>query len=290
MENQIRKYKPVTSTRRHTVLLKTIKKEKGLKVPSKLVQSQKYSAGRSGGRIATRHKGGRCKRKIRVIDFKRDKYDIEGRVESIMYDPNRTCNIALVVYPDGEKRFILATKNMKKGTKVISSDKAPFKEGNAMPIGRVPSGFFVHNVELTKGKGGVLGRSAGIGIQVQGNVKDYVQLKMPSGEIRLVRAENYATLGEIGNEMHSRQKIGKAGRNRHKGKRPSVRGVAMSWGHPHAGGQGKSGRVGTGGPAKNPWGLNQGTKTRKNKGTNKYIVQKRKTKRRPHVSKYKTIV
>ncbi|MCA9385812.1 50S ribosomal protein L2 [Candidatus Dojkabacteria bacterium] len=285
----IKKLKPTTPTRRHTVLIST-RHLSNDKLPSHLVTSQKYSAGRSAGKISTRHKGGRVKRKYRVIDFKRDKYDVEGTIESLHYDPNRSAHIALVKYIDGDKRLILATKNMKEGQKVVSGDEAPIEEGNAMPLKRIPSGSFVHNVELTKGQGGVLGRSAGAAIQKQGENGGYVQLKMPSGEIRLVKENNYATIGEVGNVQHTNRKLGKAGRKRKMGVRPTVRGVAMSWKHPHAGGQGKSGRVGTGGPPKTPWGKRQGVKTRKNKSTNKYIIKRRTTRRRPKVKKYRTIV
>lgn len=285
----LKKFKPTTPTRRHTVLVKD-KSLDNSRSPRNLSTTVKYSAGRSAGKIVTRHKGGRVKRKYRIIDFKRSKHDIEGVVELIQYDPNRSANIALIKYVDGERRYILATKNMEIGQKIMSGENAPISEGNSMSLKRIPSGHFIHNVELKKGAGGKLGRSAGIAIQKQGDVKDYVQLKMPSGEIRLVKAENCATIGEVGNEYHGNKKLGKAGRKRKMGFRPTVRGVAMSYKHPHAGGQGKSGRVGTGGPAKTPWGKKQGTKTRNNESTNKYIIKRRTTKRRKHVKRYKTIV
>lgn len=285
----IKKYKPTTPTRRHTILVKN-KLDSDESIPNTLKRSIKYKAGRSGGKVTTRHKGGRVKRLYREIDFKRDKYDIKGEVESIHYDPYRTANIALIKYEDGEKRLILATKNMKVGQVVISGKDVSIKEGNAMPLAKIPAGSFIHNVEIQKGKGGKLGRSAGIAIQKQGDTEDFTQLKMPSGEIRLIKSECFATLGAIGNDLISHKKLGKAGRKRKMGIRPSVRGVAMSWGHPHAGGQGKGGRVGTGGPAKSPWGLKQGTKTRNNKRTNKYIIKRRTTRRRPEVKKYKTVV
>lgn len=282
--------KPTTSTRRHTIVVRH-KNVVGItdNIPARLLTSVKYSAGRTKGKVTTRHKGGRVKRQYRVIDFKRDKHDISGVVESIHYDPYRTANIALVKYIDGERRFVLATKNMKIGSEIISGKEAPIYEGNAMPLSRVPDGSFIHNVEIKKGAGGVLGRSAGISIQKQGNVHEYVQLKMPSGEIRLVHGDNFATLGEIGNEDHGKEKVGKAGINRKRGIRPTVRGVAMSIKHPHAGGQGKSGRGGPGGPAKTPWGKKQFTKTRKNKATNKYIIKRRTGKTRPNVKGYKTM-
>ncbi len=197
--------------------------------------------------------------------------------------------MALVKYIDGDRRFVLATKNMIIGTEIVSGKEAPIAEGNAMPLTRVPDGSYIHNVELKKGAGGILGRSAGISIQKQGNVHDYVQLKMPSGEIRLVKGENFATLGEIGNEDHGKEKVGKAGTNRKRGIRPTVRGVAMSIKHPHAGGQGKSGRGGPGGPSSTPWGKKQMAKTRKNKSTNKYIIKRRSGKTRPNVKGYKTM-
>jgi large subunit ribosomal protein L2 len=282
--------RPTTSTRRHTIVVKPTN-VKGTKenIPNNLLVSVQYKAGRTNGRVTTRHKGGRVKRTYRIIDFKRDKYDIKGEVESIHYDPFRTANIALIKYIDGDRRFILATKNMKIGDEVISGKEATIYEGNAMPLTRIPDGSFIHNVELKRGSGGILGRSAGVSIQKQGNVKEYVQLKMPSGEIRLVLGENFATLGEIGNEDHSKEKIGKAGTNRKKGIRPTVRGVAMSIKHPHAGGQGKSGRGGPGGPARTPWGKKQMAKTRKNKSTNKYIIKRRTGKTRPNVKGYRTI-
>ncbi|MBD3363173.1 50S ribosomal protein L2 [Candidatus Dojkabacteria bacterium] len=285
----LKEYKPTTPTRRHTVLVKDKRLAKR-PVPKNLIKKVKYNAGRSGGRVSTRHKGGRVKRQYRVIDFKRDKYDVEGIVEDLFYDPNRSANIALIKYEDGERRFILATKKMEKGQNVISGEKVPIREGNAMPLKNIPSGIFVHNVELKRGKGGVMGRSAGAAIQKQGETGEYVQLKMPSGEIRLVRGENYATIGQVGNELHGLKKLGKAGRKRKMGIRPTVRGVAQSWKHPHGGGQGKGGRVGPGGPAKTPWGKKQGVKTRKNKRTNKYIIKRRTSKRRRKVKRYKTIV
>lgn len=282
--------KPTTSTRRHSIVVRD-NSLNGIteNIPAKLITTVRYKAGRTNGRITTRHKGGRVKRKYRVIDFKRDKFDIRGSVESIHYDPYRTANIALVRYADGERRFVLATKNMKIGNELYSGKEAPIAEGNAMPLSRIPDGSFIHNVELKRGAGGILGRSAGISIQKQGNVHEYVQLKMPSGEIRLVKGDNFATLGEIGNEDHGKEKVGKAGINRKRGIRPTVRGVVMSWKHPHAGGQGKSGRGGPGGPARTPWGKKQFTKTRKNKATNKFILKRRTGRSRPHVKGYKTL-
>lgn len=285
--------KPTTSTRRHTVLVDYSKDlTKGKKVEKRLTRKLKNRAGRNAnGRITVYHRGGRVKRMYRVIDFSRDKYDVPGKVESIEYDPNRTSNIALVKYVDGARRYILAPDGLKEGDEVMSGEKAVIKVGNALPLKKIPSGMFVHNIEMVKGKGGIIGRAAGAAIQIQGGSKGYVQLKMPSGEIRLIREENYATIGTVGNHDHKNVKLGKAGRKRKMGIRPTVRGVAMSGGkHPHGDGQGKGGRHGTGGPAKDRWGNKQGTRTRKNLSTNKYIVTRRPNKKGRKSKKYKTIV
>jgi len=273
------------------MLLDTRDLDKPVK-PKKLTKVIKGSTGRNTrGVVTVRHKGGRQRRQYRIIDFKRDKYDVPGIVESIEYDPNRTANIALIKYADGERRYILAVKDMQVGQTVLSGLKdVPIKPGNAMPLNKIPAGIFVHNVELNKGKGGILGRSAGMAIQIQGGDKTYIQLKMPSGEIRLVNYENFATIGEISNEEHQNVKLGKAGRKRHMGIRPTVRGTAQSESHPHSGGQGKGGRHGPGGPSRTPWGKKQGTKTRKNKRTDKYIIKRRTTKRRPNVKNTKKTV
>jgi len=286
-------YKPTTPSRRHTVLVDTRGLDKRTKRSKRLSKSLKGATGRNvRGVITVRHKGGRQKRQYRQIDFKRDKYSVSGVVEAIEFDPNRSANIALIKYTDGERRYILSPKGLKREAQVMSGEKdVPIKPGNAMPMKKIPVGTFVHNVELNKGKGGILGRSAGAAIQIQGGDKKYIQLKMQSGEIRLVREENFATIGEVGNEDHQNVKLGKAGRKRNMGIRPSVRGTAQSDSHPHSGGQGKGGRHGTGGPAKTPWGKRQGTKTRRNKRTNKYIIKRKTTRRRPKVKKTgKTVV
>jgi len=288
----LKKLKPTTSTRRHTVLIdysKTL--TKGKRVEKSLSRNLKNKAGvNAHGHKTVRHKGGRVKRKYRVIDFKRDKYDVPAKVVSIEYDPNRTSNIALLQYADGAKRYIIAPDDVVVGTEVMSGDNAPIKVGCALPLKKIPSGMFIHNVELTKGKGGILGRSAGTAIQIQGFTKDYAQLKMPSGEIRLIKEDCYATIGTVGNKDIKNVKIGKAGRNRKKGIRPTVRGVAQSGGkHPHGDGQGKGGRHGTGGPAQDPWGNRRGKRTRKNKKTNKFIIKRRPSKRGRKFKKYKTI-
>jgi len=286
-------YKPTTPTRRHTILVdykKTLTQKN--KPYKKLVKKNKYHAGRNvHGRISVRHKGGQVKRKYRVIDFMRDKLDITAKIESIEYDPNRSSNIAMVKYADGERRYILAPTGIEVGDQIVAGEKSPIRVGNALPLKKIPSGMFVHNVELQKGKGGIIGRSAGAAIQVQGGSKGYIQIKLPSGEIRLVREDCYATIGTIGNQDHKNIKLGKAGRKRKMGIRPTVRGVAQSGGkHPHGDGQGKGGRHGPGGPAKDKWGNRIGIRTRKNKRTNKYIVKRRTAKKGRKFKKYKNII
>ena len=282
--------KPVTPGQRHVELVDTSWLTK--KEPEKrLTVALKYMAGKNAsGKVTVRHRGGRVKRHYRIIDFKRDKYGVKAVVEAIEYDPNRNAFIMLLKYTDGERRYSLAPDEVKVGDNVVSGEDAPVRTGNALPLKKIPSGTYVHNVELHKGNGGILGRSAGAAIQLQGFNKGFAQLKMPSGEIRLVREENYATLGVVGNSEHSNQSFGKAGRMRWKGIKPTVRGVAMSWKHPHGGGQGKSGRHGPGGPAKDRWGNLQGKKTRNNKRTNKYIVKRKTSKTRKKTVTYKTIV
>lgn len=281
--------KPTTPGQRNTILVDRSHLSK--KAPNKsLTKKVKRSGGRNNqGKITTRHKGGAVKKKYRVIDFKRDKLDIKGEVESIEYDPNRTAFIALIKYEDGERRYILAPDDVEVGQKIVSGSEVPIKPGNAMPLKKVPQGMFVHSVEMTPGNGAAIGRSAGTSVQVMGGDKGYVQLKMPSGEYRLVKETCMATIGSVSNPDQKNVKYGKAGRRRRKGVRPSVRGVAMSWGHKHAGGQGKGGRHGTGGPAQSFSGVKQGTRTRKHKKpTGKYIIR-----RRPETNKfkkYKTVV
>lgn len=284
-------YKPTTPTRRHTILIdhsSLSRKQPEKKLTTKIG----YNAGRnSRGVITIRHRGGRVKRKYRLIDFARDKHNIPAVVEALEYDPNRTSFIALLKYADGERRYILAPNGIKVGDKLMSGDKAEIKVGNALPLKKIPAATFVHNVEILPGKGGTLGRSAGTFIQIQGGAKGYIQLKMPSGEVRLVREECYATIGSLSNAENKNKKLGKAGRKRKMGFRPTVRGVAMSGGtHPHGDGQGKSGRHGTGGPAKDKWGNTVGTRTRKNKRTNKFIVHRRPNKKGRKSKKYKTII
>jgi large subunit ribosomal protein L2 len=283
--------KPTTPTRRHTALLvdRAVSKAR----PNKsMLKHLSYSAGRNvSGKLTVRHKGGREKRHYRNIDFLRDKLNVPGVVKVIEYDPNRSANIALIYYKDGDKRYILAPQGLSIGDEVMSGNKASVKVGNALPLKNIPSAQFVHNIELLPGKGGVLVRTAGCSAQIQGVDKGYAQLKMPSGEIRLVRDLCYATIGVIGNLDFKNKKLGKAGRKRHMGIKPTVRGTAMSGGkHPHGDGQGKSGRHGPGGPAKDKWGNRIGKRTRKNKVTNKYIIKRRSTVRGNKFKNFKTII
>jgi len=244
-----------------------------------LLQPLKKQSGRNTyGRVTVRHRGGGMRRMYRIIDFRRDKFGIPARVDSIEYDPNRTARIALLVYADGEKRYILAPLGLKVNDVIISSrdEAVEIRPGNAMPLERMPLGTLVHNVELYQGRGGQLVRAAGAAAQVLAKEGAYVTLRMPSGEMRLIRKECMATIGQVGNLDHSNVKLGKAGRKRHMGWRPEVRGSAMTpRDHPHGGGEGRS-PIGMPGP-KSPWGWpTLGKKTRNNKRTDKYIVRRRK--------------
>ena len=274
----IRNYKPTTNARRGMSTLindeiTTNKPEKSLLAPI----SKK--AGRNNqGKITVRHQGGGEKRKYRIIDFKRNKFGIEGTVASVEYDPNRSSNICLINYADGEKRYILAPKGIKVGTKVISSENADIKLGNTLPIANIPVGTTVHNVELKPGKGGELARSAGSSVQILGREGNYVLVRLTSGEVRKVLGTCLATVGEVGNEDYGLVKLGKAGRKRHMGVRPTVRGSVMNPNdHPHGGGEGKA-PVGRSGPM-TPWGKPAlGYKTRKKKASDKLIVRRRNGK------------
>lgn len=248
----------------------TEKPEKSLLLPLK-----KTGGRNSYGRITARHIGGGHKKRYRIIDFKRNKRDIPAKVVSIEYDPNRTARIALLQYMDGEKRYIIAPVDLKAGDEIVAGDNAEIRPGNSLPIKKMPIGSLIHNVELKKGKGGQLIRSAGSSGQLVAKEKNYSHIKMPSGELRLVHIECYATIGQVGNVDHSNITIGKAGRKRWLGKRPKVRGVAMNpVDHPMGGGEGRS----SGGrhPC-TPWGKpTKGYRTRKNKNTEKFIVRRRK--------------
>lgn len=253
------------------------KKMRKAKSKKSLTVSLSKKSGRGMyGRITTRHHGGRHKRNLRIIDFRRDKRDIPAKVAAIEYDPNRTVDIALLNYTDGEKRYILAPLGLKVGDEVISGEKVEVKVGNAMPLGQISIGTIVHNIELMAGKGGQIGRSAGSATQTLVKEKDFVHLKLPSGEIRKVDKKCFATIGQLGKVELKSIKLGKAGRKRWRGFRPSVRGVVMDpRSHPHGGGEGRSG-IGMPSP-KSPWGKKTlGKKTRKKKLSDKYIIKRRK--------------
>jgi large subunit ribosomal protein L2 len=245
-----------------------------------LLVSLKNNSGRNSyGRITVRHRGGGNRNKYRIIDFKRDKFDVPATVKSIEYDPNRTSYIALVEYEDGEKRYIIAPFGLKEGDRIVSSVNADIKPGNSLPLENIPVGTFVHNIELYPGKGGQLARAAGIMAQLMAKENGYALIRLPSGELRQVMVNCRATVGQVGNIDHENVKIGKAGRKRHMGWRPTVRGSVMNpVDHPHGGGEGKS-PVGRPGPV-TPWGKpTLGYKTRKhNLASNKFIVKRRNGK------------
>lgn len=228
------------------------------------------------GRITTRHQGGGHKQNLRIIDFKRDKQGVPAHVEAIEYDPSRTAHIALVAYDDGAKRYILAPVGLKVGQEVVASEDAKFNVGNALPLKKIPGGTFVHNIELVAGKGGQIARSAGGSAQILAKEANYVHLRLPSGEVRKIRGECFATVGQVGRAELRTIKLRKAGQKRWRGIRPAVRGVAMDPdSHPHGGGEGRSG-IGMPSP-KSPWGKKTlGKKTRKKKSSDRYIIKRRK--------------
>ncbi len=271
----IKKFKAMTpGTRFRSTLDNDVITRKG---PEKsLTESLSSSGGRNHhGHITVRRRGGGHKRRYRIVDFKRNKFGIPGVVKDIEYDPNRTANIALIAYADGEKRYILHPKNLNVGDQVMSGPEADVRIGSALPLSMIPLGTTVHNVELKPGKGGQMARSAGAGVQVVAKEGDYVTLRLPSTEVRRVRRECLATVGEIGNGDHELTVLGKAGANRWRGRRPKVRGVAMNpVDHPLGGGEG---RTSGGRPPVSPWGKPEGKKTRnKKKESSKYIVRGRK--------------
>ena len=274
----IRNYKPTTPGRRKMSTL--VNSEITKTTPEKsLVVTLKKNAGRNNqGKITVRHQGGGVKRKYRIIDFKRNKFNVPGVVASIEYDPNRSANIALVNYVDGEKRYIIAPKGIKVGDKVISGENTDIKVGNALPIMNIPVGTVIHNIELRPKKGGSLARSAGTSAQILGREGKYVMIRLSSGEQRKVLGTCMATIGEVGNEDSSLVKIGKAGRKRHMGIRPTVRGSVMNPNdHPHGGGEGRA-PIGRKAPV-TPWGKPAlGYKTRKKKQSDKFIVRRRNGK------------
>lgn len=277
----IKKYKPTSPGRRNSSVI-DYKKYLTTDTPEKsLTVTLKKHAGRNNtGSITVRHKGGGVKKKYRIIDFKRNKYDVPGKVATIEYDPYRSAFIALINYADGEKRYVIATEDMKVGNTIVSyKGKGEIKPGNAMPMEFMPEGTVIHNIELKPGKGAELVRSAGNSAQLQGKdeTEKYVIVKLPSGEMRKILARNYATIGTISNPSHNLVRWGKAGRVRYKGIRPTVRGSVMNPNdHPHGGGEGKS-PIGRPAPL-TPWGKKAlGVKTRdKKKASNQYIVRKRK--------------
>ncbi len=241
-----------------------------------LLITKRSKAGRNAqGKVTVRHRGGGEKRNLRIIDFKRDKHDIPGRVASIEYDPNRSARIALIYYKDGEKRYIIAPVGLNVGDTVMAGNNAEIKAGNSMPMKNIPTGIEIHNIEVQKGRGGQLVRSAGVSAQLMVKEGDYVLIRLPSGEIRRILAECIATIGQIGNLEHQNISLGKAGRKRHMGWRPTVRGSVMSpRDHPHGGGEGRS-PIGMPGP-KTPWGKPAlGYKTRKPKASDKMIIKRR---------------
>jgi len=269
-------YKPTSPGRRWQTVSTFEEITKGKKPEKRLLRHKKKHAGRNNrGELSVRHRGGGTSPKYRVIDFRRDKVGIPAKVASIEYDPNRTARIALLNYADGEKRYILAPLGVQVGDTLMSGPDAEVKPGNTLPIQNIPLGTLIHNIELVKGKGGQIARSAGTGAQLLAKEGKYAQVRMPSGEVRYISMECNATIGQIGNIEQSTIKLGKAGRKRHMGWRPSVRGVAMTpRDHPHGGGEGKSG-IGMPGP-KTPWGKPAlGYRTRNNARTDKYIVRRR---------------
>ena len=272
-----RKLKPDTPSRRN-MSISTFEEITKKRPERKLTTALRKTGGRNNhGHITSRHRGGGHRRRYRIIDFKRNKYDMTAVISSIEYDPNRSPRIALLEYEDGEKRYIIAPDGLKLGDKVISTlhNQIPFKTGNAMPLGTIPEGLLVHNIELKPGKGAQMARSAGTYARIMANEAGMITLKLPSGEIRMVPEHCIATIGMVGNKSHESIMIGKAGRSRWLGRRPKVRGVVMNpVDHPHGGGEGKT----SGGRSPvSPWGQSaKGLKTRKNKNTNKYIITRRK--------------
>ena len=272
----VKAYRPTSPGRRGKTSLDFAEITKD-KPEKSLLLPLKKKAGRSNqGKITVRHRGGGSKRQLRIIDFKRNKFDVPGKVHSIEYDPNRTANIALIHYVDGEKRYILAPFGLKTGQIIMSGKNAEIRPGNALPLKHIPLGTDIHNIELYKGRGGQMVRSAGTSAQLVAKEGNYALVKLPSSELRRIDAECIATIGQIGNIDHNNISLGKAGIKRHMGWRPEVRGSAMTpRDHPHGGGEGRS-PIGHPGP-KTPWGKPAlGYRTRRNKRTNNMIVRRRK--------------
>jgi len=268
------KTKPTSAGRRHVVKVVNPDLHKGAPFAPLLDKKSKSGGRNNSGRITTRHVGGGHKQHYRIIDFKRNKDGIPAKVERLEYDPNRSANIALVLYADGERRYILAAKGLKSGDQLQSGADAPIKAGNTLPMRNIPVGTVVHAVEMKPGKGAQMARSAGAYVQILAREGSYVTLRMRSGEVRRILADCRATIGEVGNAEHMLRSLGKAGASRWRGIRPTVRGVAMNpVDHPHGGGEG---RTSGGRHPVSPWGKpTKGAKTRKNKRTDKYIVRRR---------------
>jgi len=268
------KTKPTSAGRRFVVKVQTPELHKGAPHRALLQKKSKNGGRNNNGRITVRHRGGGHKQHYRIIDFKRDKYDVPGKVERIEYDPNRSAHIALVIYIDGERRYIIAPRGVKAGDPIISGIQVPIKPGNSMPLRNIPVGSQVHCIELKPGKGAQLARSAGASVQLVAREGQYATLRLRSGEMRKVLSECRATLGEVGNVEHNLVSLGKAGAKRWRGIRPTVRGVAMNpVDHPHGGGEG---RTSGGRHPVSPWGMpTKGAKTRKNKRTDNMIVRRR---------------
>ncbi len=275
----IKKYKPITPGQRGMTVSAFDEITKTTPEKSLTVTLKKHAGRNVRGKITVRHRGGGYRPKYRIIDFKRRKDGIPGKVSAIEYDPNRSANIALIVYADGEKRYIIAPNKLGVGDVIVSGADADIKVGNALPLRNIPVGTVIHNIELKPGRGAQLVRSAGNGAQLMAKEGDYAQVRLPSGEVRKIRIECRATIGEVGNLDHENIKIGKAGKKRHMGIRPTVRGSVMNPNdHPHGGGEGRA-PIGRKGPV-TPWGKPAlGLKTRKkNKASDKYIVKRRNEK------------
>jgi len=270
----IKSYKPTSAGRRHQTCSTFEEITKDTPEKSLLIKLKKTGGRNSVGRVTSRHKGGGHKQKYRIIDFRREKISIPATVAGIEYDPYRSARIALLHYTDGEKRYILAPHDLKVGDTVVSGPEADIKPGNALPLKSIPLGTIIHNIELKIGKGAQLARSAGTFAQLMAKEGRYSQVKLPSGEVRMVLQDCYATIGQVGNLDHEKVSIGKAGRSRWLGKRPKVRGVAMNpVDHPHGGGEG---RTSGGRHPVTPWGIpTKGYKTRANKTSDRFIVKKR---------------
>ncbi len=275
----IKVYKPTSPGRRGMTGFTFEELTPGKQPERSLMRSTRKIDGRNNqGRVTVRHRGGAHKRQYRQIDFRRDKAGIPGRVDSIQYDPNRSARIALIVYADGEKRYILAPLGLKVGSQIMAGPEAEVRVGNALPLRNIPLGTLIHNIELQPGRGGQMVRSAGVSAQLLAKEGDYAQVRLPSGEVRKVSMVCMATVGQVGNTEHANINVGKAGRKRWLGWRPTVRGIAMEPNsHPHGGGEGRS-PIGMKGP-KTPWGKPAlGYRTRKNKRTGQFIVRRRGAK------------